>query len=124
MRVVVVGDVAHVVVEGPLALADLAVRDDDEPDPHPFTLFLGGRGAVFSPYDHRHETDLAVGDPAEFVLEVARRDDGRLAEFADLAHFTLTMTVESLFTLVPATGTVETPVVHADVPAPGPRVEK
>ena len=99
-------------------------RAPDEPDPHPFTLFLGGRRAVFSPHDHRDETDLAVGDPAEFVLEVARRDDGRLAEFADLAHFTLTMTVESLFTLVPATGTVETPVVHADVPAPGPRVEK
>ena len=79
---------------------------------------------MFSPHHHRDETDFAVGDPAQFVLEVPRRDDRRLAEIAAVAHFALTMTVEYLFTLVPAAGTVETPVVHLDVPAPGPRVEK
>lgn len=124
MRVVVVGDVAHVIVEGPLPLAYLAVRHGAEQDPHPFTLLLWRRVTVISPHDHRDFTDFAVSDPTEFVLEVPRRDDRRLAEIAAVAHFTLTMTVESFFTFVPAPGIVETPVVHLDVPAPGPRVEK
>lgn len=124
MRVIVVRNVAHVIVEGPLALAYRLVRDRAEQGPHLLTLLRWRRVAVFSPHHHRDFTDLAVGNPAEFALEVPRRDDRRLAEIAAVAHFTLTMTVDSLFTLVPAAGTVETPVVHLDVPAPGPRVEK
>ena len=124
VRVVVIGDVAHVIVERPLALAQLAISDSTKQYSHLVALIFGRRGAVCAPHDHRYLANLAVGNPTQFVFEVARGDDRRFAKIAAVVHFTLTMTVESFFTLVPAAGTVETPVVHCDVPAPGPRVEK
>ena len=39
-------------------------------------------GAVEAPHDHRHVTDLALGDPADVVLVEPRRDPRRLAEVA------------------------------------------
>ena len=78
---------------------------------------LGRRGVVLAPHDHRHEADLAVTDPARLVLEVALRDDGRLAQLAGVAHFTVSVTVDFQATIVPAFGFSAMTVVHLLVPA-------
>jgi hypothetical protein len=41
---------------------------------------------MHAPHDHRHETDFAVTNPTRLVFEVALREDGRLTEFATVAH--------------------------------------
>ncbi len=122
MGVVVVGDVAHVIVKGPLPRTQLAVGDVGEPVAKPLAHVTGWGGVVHAPDHHGHEADLAVTDPAVVVLEVARRDDGGLAEIA--VHCTFKMIVDFHLTIVPAAGTSEITFVHFVVPALGPRVEK
>lgn len=124
MRVVVVGDVAHVIVVGPSSDAELAVGDlgqrHTKSVPHVLRRFRG----VGSPHDHGHETDLTVRNPAVVVPEISGRDDGRFAEVAARAHFsTVRATLDSFFTFVPATGLSDTTLVHVGFgPAPGPVV--
>ena len=47
-------------------------------------VVLGGRGAVEAPHDHRRLADIALGDPADLVLVIPRRDPRRPAEIAAL----------------------------------------
>ena len=67
MRVVVVGDVAHVVVD---VVLELEVHGDHLGELRVHVLELVGRrlGAVGPPHDHRHRADLALRDPAHVVL--------------------------------------------------------
>jgi hypothetical protein len=86
VRVVVVGNVAHVVVDGPGGVHKLLVGNFGEYLME-MTLHLIGRvGIVGSPDDHRHEADLTVPDPTGLVFEVALGEDGRLAEFTLPVH--------------------------------------
>ena len=119
---IVIRDIAHVVVEVPLARTELHVGDERE-------LLLQRRfyfdcwcGVVHTPHDHGHHADRAVGNPTEFVFEVARRDDGRLTE-RTLTQLTLSETYECHATSVPAAGSSESTLVQF-VPAPGPWVVK
>lgn len=75
-----------------------------------------------APDNHWHETDFAVGNPTQVVLEIARRDDRCLTEIAFERHCTFNMTVACHLTWVPATGTEDTTLVHLVVFALGPRV--
>jgi len=67
---------------------------------------------VHTPHDHGHETNLAVTDPTDVVFEVTLGHDGCLTKFAAVAHFTVKVTCDSHFTIVPALGLSETTVVH------------
>lgn len=124
MSVVVVGDIAHVIVERPPALPQLLIghlgEGGDQMGPYP----NGGRRVVRSPHHHGHETDFTVRNPTEVVLKVSRRDDRTFAEIAAAPHFTWSRTDESFATIVPAAGASETTLVHVGVgPAPAPVVE-
>ena len=91
----------------------------------PIQHVVGRRDVVPVPDDHRHQTDLTVGDPTVVVLEVPRGENGRLAEVAAATHLvTCSVTNESFFTIVPATGLSDTTFVHvgAVAEAPGPVV--
>jgi hypothetical protein len=124
VRVVVVGDVAHVIVECPLTLTQLRIGHLGEGHDELFLHLVRRRGVVVSPHDHGDEADLTVGDPTELVLEVTSRDDRSLTEIAALTHFTCKMTFESFATFVPAAGASETTLVQVGVaPDPGPVVE-
>lgn len=121
--VVVIRNIAHVIVEVPLARAELLVGDEGK-------LFVQCRldgvarcGVVDTPNDHRHHADRAVGDPTVFVVVVARRDDRRFTERTG-TQLTLSETDECHATSVPAAGTSESTLVHFVVPAPGPCVVK
>ena len=119
---VVVGDVAHQIVDPDRA----EVRRGNLTQARVHVRQVGGWGrcAVLSPHDHRRLADLALGDPAELVLEVTRRDDRTFAEIAAVTHFTCKMTFESFATFVPAAGASETTLVQVGVaPDPGPVVE-
>jgi hypothetical protein len=86
VRVVVVGDVAHVVIDGPGGVDKLFVRDFGE-DLVEVALHLIGRVRIVrSPDNHRHEAYLTVPDPTGLVFEVALGEDGRLAEFTPPVH--------------------------------------
>ena len=111
MRVVVIGNIAHIVVHLPTALANNGVGDRGEAI---VQLRLGvgvGRGAVYAPDNHRYEAYFAVSDPAQFVVEVARRNGCRLAEITR-RHCTCTVTLECQGTIVPAAGDCETTFFH------------
>jgi hypothetical protein len=86
VRVVVVGDVAHVVIDRPGGVNKLFVRDFGENLVEVALDFLGRVRIVRSPDDHRHKTYFAVPDPTCLVFEVALGEDGRLAEFTLPAH--------------------------------------
>jgi hypothetical protein len=86
MRVVVIGNVAHVVIDGPGGVHKLFVRHFGE-DLVQVALHLIGRvGIVRSPDHHRYQAYLAVPDPARLVFEVSLGEDGRLAEFTLPVH--------------------------------------
>lgn len=122
MRVVVIGDVAHVVVVGPVAVTELGVRDDTQRGKEPLLHLFRRRVIVGSPHHHRHEADFAIGDPTVFIGKVTSGEDGCFAEVA-AAHLTVSSTEESFFNLVPAMGFSETTFVQVGcVPAPGPVV--
>ena len=82
MGVEVVRDLTHDGVDvepvGPEALGANPLELVEHVGP----LIFGRLGAVLLPHDHRHITDLAIGDPAHVVLVVPRRDARRLAELA------------------------------------------
>jgi hypothetical protein len=84
--VVVVGDVAHVVIDGPGSVHELFVGYLGENLMEVALHVIGRVGIVCSPDDHRHEADLAVPDPTRLVFEVSLGEDGRLAEFTLRVH--------------------------------------
>jgi hypothetical protein len=86
MGVVVIGNVAHVVIDGPRGVHKLFVRDFGEDLVEMALDLVGWVRIVESPHHHRHETYLAVPDPTGLVFEVALGEDGRLAEFALPVH--------------------------------------
>jgi glucose-1-phosphate thymidylyltransferase len=84
VRVVVVGDVPHVVVD---VVLEGEVLGDDRGQAFVHVRELGGGrlGAVATPDDHRSRADLALGDPADLVLVEPGRDPRRLAEVATVS---------------------------------------
>lgn len=72
VRVIVVRDVPHVVVD--VELAELRRRDRAETLVHVPEMVFGRLHAVESPHDHRRLADVALGDPADVVLVVPGRD--------------------------------------------------
>lgn len=124
MRVIVLGDVAHVVVDGPRGVHELLISDFGEDLMEVSAHLVGGQCVVHTPDHHRHEADLAVRDPTDLVFVVALGEDGRLAELAGPAHLTLSVTVDLVGTIVPAAGLWETTSVQVVVPAPDPVVVK
>lgn len=86
MRVVVVGDVAHMIVDRPSGVDELVVRDLGEDLMEMALDIVRWRSVVHAPDDHRYETDFAVTNPTRLVFKVALSEDGRLTEFATVAH--------------------------------------
>ena len=86
MRVVVIGDVAHVIIDGPGGVHKLFVRDFGQNLVEVALYLVGWIGIVCSPDHHRHEAYLTVPDPTGLVFEVALGEDGRLAEFTLPGH--------------------------------------
>ena len=123
MGVVVIGDIAHVIINVPLPHAELPVSDDRESRAQGVAHFVTGVRVVDAPHDHRHQTNGAVGDPAQLVRKVPRGEHRRFAELTAV-QLTLSDTFECQGTSVPAAGTSESTLVHLVVPAPGPLVEK
>jgi hypothetical protein len=81
-----IGDVAHVIVDGPGGVYKLVVRDLGEDLMEVALDVVGRRCVVHSPDNHRHQTDFAVTNPTRLVFEVSLGEDGRLTEFANVAH--------------------------------------
>src|SRR5215467_5574744 len=71
VRVVVVGDVAHVVVD--VVLAHLGLGDLVQARPHVLEVLGRGRGAVPAPHHHGHVAHVALRDPADIVFVVPGR---------------------------------------------------
>src|SRR5882724_899321 len=82
VRVEVVGDVAHVTVHP--ELAEPCRGDLAQFLAHVRHVSFGRRGAVEAPHDHWRLADLALGDPADVVLEEPRRHLQSLAKVAVL----------------------------------------
>src|SRR5215472_15019442 len=80
VRVVVVGNVAHVVVH--VVLAHLGESHVVQAGPHVLEVFGRGRGAVPTPDHHGHVAYVALGDPADVVLVVPGRHALGAAEIA------------------------------------------
>jgi len=80
VRVVVIGDIAHVVVD--VELAELCGRHVPDSRLHVREVFGGRVGAVEAPHDHRHGADLTLGDPADLVLVIPGCDARGPAEVA------------------------------------------
>ena len=86
MRVIVVGDIAHVVVDIVRELEMLGY-DERKPLVHVFEV-LGWRAhAVPTPHHHRHRADLAFGDPADVVFVEGGGDACRLTEVTTVDTF-------------------------------------
>src|SRR5690348_13036009 len=79
--VVVVGDVAHVIVDVALA-AEHAGGDLPQQGVHVALVLGGWLGAVVAPHHHGHVADVALRDPADVVLVVPGRDLRRPAQVA------------------------------------------
>lgn len=124
MRVIVIGNVAHVVVNGPWRLSELGVGHVAKRVMEVTLDFGRRRCVVYSPHDHRYEANLAVTNPTGVVFEVTLGHDGRFAKLAAVAHFTVRVTCDSHATIVPALGLSETTVVHLVELEFGPVVEK
>jgi hypothetical protein len=78
MRVIMVGNIAHVIVH--VNVAELASCYLAEALVH-VTQMLGRRlRAVKTPYHHRHVAHITLGNPANIVLVVPGRDAGRSTE--------------------------------------------
>lgn len=123
MGVIVIGDVPHVIINRPRRGGKLHVGDERERVVK-LTLYFWRRSRVVnSPHHHRHQADLAVGDPTRLIFVVTLGDDRGLAEFAAFAHLTVSVTYDSHLTIVPATGLCETTVVHLSELEFGPVVE-
>ena len=83
VRVVVVGDVAHVVVDVVLEREVLA-HDRGQTGVHVREGRFRWRHAMVTPHHHRYRTDLAFRDPTDVVFVEPGRDARRLAEVAVL----------------------------------------
>lgn len=117
-----VGDVAHMVIQRPTPFAQHFIRHLRERLVKVLLESLGRGRAMSTPHHHRYQTYLAVRNPAQIILVVARGYDRGFAEIAVSRHCTFKVTVECHFTDVPATGTDDTALVHFVVFALGPRV--
>src|SRR6186997_3371099 len=86
VRVVMIGNVAHVVVD---VVVELEMLGDHERELGVHVLELGGRrfDPVPAPHHHRHRADLAFRDPADVVLVEPLRDTRRLAKIAVVSAF-------------------------------------
>ena len=82
MSVIVIGDVAHVVVE--IELAEPIERDLLDALMHMSQMLDGRLGAVEAPHDHRHFADVTLGYPTDVILVIPGRDAGGLAEITPL----------------------------------------
>ena len=82
VRVIVVGDIAHVIVH--VDLAELASRDLAEPLVHVRQMLRGRFRAVETPHHHRHIAHIALGDPANIVFVIPRRDAGCSTEITSV----------------------------------------
>lgn len=81
MRVIVIGDVAHVVVH---VMNEPKVRIDHQGKlaMHVVLQFDRRRRIVLTPYHHRYCADLAFGDPAHIVLVEPWRNSRGLTQVA------------------------------------------
>ena len=79
--VIVVGNVAHVVVDVVLE-GEVLLNNECQALVHVGELVGRRLGAVAAPDDHRRRADLALRDPADLVLVEPGRDPRRLAEVA------------------------------------------
>src|SRR5262245_63256991 len=82
VRMKVIGDVAHVTIDP--ELAELSGRDLGEAGVHVGHVRGGRRDAVKAPHHHRCLADLALGNPADVVLEEPGRELQSPAEIAIL----------------------------------------
>lgn len=83
MRVVVVGDLPHVVIDVVL-YGQLFDGDLGQPIVHVPKCLRGRRSSVVPPHNHRDMTDLAVGDPAHVIRVEPLRAAISLAQLAGL----------------------------------------
>src|SRR5207248_6790457 len=84
VRVIVVRNVAHVVVDIVLELEE-ALHDRRQLLVHVRELRRWRGGAMASPHDHRNRADLALRDPTHVVLVEPRRDACRFAQIAPVS---------------------------------------
>jgi hypothetical protein len=80
VRVVVVGDVAHVIIDRPGSIDELVVRDFSEDLMKVAFDVVGWYGVVHSPDNHRYETDFAVTNPARLVFAASQSSQTSLTE--------------------------------------------
>lgn len=80
MSVIVIRNIAHVVVDLPGSFAQDFVGDSRQAFMQSCLDVVGRAGIVLSPHHHWDQTNFAVRDPAEFVVEVALSDDRRFAQ--------------------------------------------
>ena len=78
MRMIVVGDIAHVIVHEDLP--ELVSGDFTETRVHVGQMVDGRLRAVEAPHHHRHVANIALGDPANIVFVVPRGDAGCATE--------------------------------------------
>ena len=83
MRVIVIGNVAHVIINFPLRVAENLIGNNGQALVQRRLYLLVRCGVVFSPHDHWYETDLTVRNPTQLVVEIALRDRRGLAQFAE-----------------------------------------
>ena len=111
MRVIVIGNIAHVVVNFPTSRPQNFVSDHRELGVQESFDLVAWKWVVNTPHNHGNETNLTISNPTHLVIDVARGDERRFAEITD-THLTVTVTVECQGTTVPAAGEVETTLVQ------------
>ena len=80
MSVIVIGDVAHVVVE--IELAEPVESDLLDPLVHMGQMVDGWLGPMEAPHDHRYFADVTFGNPTDVILVIPGCDAGGAAEIA------------------------------------------
>jgi len=94
VRVIVVGDIPHVVIDVVREFEVLG-HDGCKAFMHVFEM-LGRRAhAVPAPNDHRHRADFAFRDPTDVVFVEPRRDSSRLTEVAAVNAFEVQLDLPS-----------------------------
>jgi hypothetical protein len=86
VRVVVVGDVSHVVIRFPLVAAEFLISHDTESLEQLRLYVRRWRGIVHSPHHHRHEADFTITNPTQFVVVVPLGYDRRVTKLALIYH--------------------------------------
>ncbi len=105
----VIWNLTHHPVKGPTTFTESLISSMAEMVEHVLEVCFGRIDSVLAPNDHRCVTNLAVGDPANLVVEVPFGQLGRFAQLADLArhHLRFTVTVDPAATVDPRPGRVE-----------------